>query len=97
MKGALSIPVTITPEGPTVLKGVDGLTTEELRDTGVEEFKFNDTTCTVGILGLGALTSEGETPLDIMDEVGVNMPPRPSLELHISELKGTRTPSEPKG
>ena len=38
-----------------VFKGVDGLDTRALGDTGVDEFKFKDTTIVVEILDLSAL------------------------------------------
>ena len=63
---------------PIVYKYVDGLTTQTLGDIDVDELKFKDTTGVVDTFGHGALTGEGETPLDTMVEVGVDISPEPS-------------------
>ena len=60
VKGTLGIPVTTMLDGPTMFGGVDGLATRELGDIGVDELKFKDTTDVIDILGLGALTDEGD-------------------------------------
>ena len=70
-----------------MFEGADGLATRALGDTKVDELKFKDTTGAIDILGLGALIGEGETPLAIMAEVGVEISPRPSPELDITKLK----------
>ena len=76
-------------------EGVQGLASPTLGETGVK--KFNDTTGVVGAFGCGALSYGGETPPAIMAEVGVGMSHITSPQLDITELKGTPTPSEPKG
>ena len=96
-KGTLGIPVTNMPNGPAVCDGSNEIVARPLGDTGVDEPKFNDTTCAVDMLGLGALTGEGETPLSIKVEVGVETSPRPSPELDIIALKGTPTTRGPNG
>ena len=58
-----------------MFEGTDGLATRALGDTGVDELKFKDTTGAIDILGLGALIGEGENPLAIMAEVGVDISP----------------------
>ena len=75
-----------------MFEGVDGLTTQALRETRVEKFKY--TTCAIGALGIGSLIGGGETPLAIMAEVGVAMP---SPELKIPRLKETPYTCELKG
>ena len=95
VKGALCIPVTTPLDGLEVFEGAEGLATRVLGETGVE--KFNDTKGSVDAFGCRALTDEGETPLAIIYEVGVDMPPRPSPELYIIEPKGTPTLVKPKG
>ena len=62
------------------LDGVEGLFTRALGERGA-----------VDALGLGALTGGNETPPTNMVEVGVDIP---SLELDITQLKGTPKPSE---
>ena len=92
VKGTLGIPVVTMPDGPIVFEGADGLATRELVDTEVDELKFKDSTSAIDTLGLGALTSEGDNPLTIMDEVGVDISPIPSPDLDITKLKGTLIP-----
>ena len=85
------------PDGPAVCDGDDRLATWPLGDTVVNEPKFNDTIGAVDILVLGALTDEGDTPLTIKDEVGVEITPKPSPNLNITTLKGTPTIGGPNG
>ena len=80
-----------------MFEGADGLATRALGDIGVDEQSFKDTIGIVYILGLGALIGEGETPLGIMVEEGVDISPRPSPELDITKLKGTPIPGELNG
>ena len=55
VKGTLGIRVTTMLDWLKVFKGVDGLDTRALGDTGVDELKFKDTTSVVEILDLSAL------------------------------------------
>ena len=90
-KGTLGIPMTNMPYGPAVCDGSYGLDTRPLGDTGVDKPNFNDTTGAIDMVGLGALTREGETQVAIKAEVGLEISPRPSPDLDITTLKGTPT------
>ena len=78
-----------------VFEGAYGLTNRALRDTGVDEFKFKYSIVAVDTLGCGALAGEGETLLDTMAEVGVDISPKPSPKLYMKKLKGTPIPGRP--
>ena len=90
-KGTLGIPMKNMLDGPSLCDDVDGITTQPLGDIGVDEPKFNGPTGAIDMLGMGALTDEGETPLTINAEVGVYISTRPSPEIDITTLKGTQT------
>ena len=96
-KGTLGIHVTSMPDGIAVCEGVDGLATRPVGDIEVDEPKFNETTSAIYMIGLGALTTEGETPLAIEAKLGVETSTTPSPELDITTLKGTPTRGGPNG
>ena len=88
--------MNIYSKGLEMFKDANGLTTQALGDTKVDELKFNDTVGTIGILSLGELIGEGENPLTNINEMGVDTSPRHSPNLDILVLKGTLTLGEPK-
>ena len=77
---------------PVVFEGVEGLSTQALGKTGVDELKFKDTIGVVDTFDNGALMCGGEAPPAIMDEVGVDMSPEPSPKLDMTQLKGKTIP-----
>ena len=88
----MGILVTTILDRLLVFEGAEGLSTQELRDTGVDELNFKDTTGAVDILGLGGITGEGETTMEIMVEVVVDISPIPSHDIDITKIKGTPIP-----